>query len=181
MEDKKNIEDEEYKKRIQDLVENLEKTKDKDSPKTEQDVIEAKERLLQSIKRRTQQDKYRNERIIVVLTYWIKGIYEFKPEKDNIPIDTLYELIYQQLKKPKILIPNLDPNRNNFLELVDKKRILRNMEVVLGEEHIKQFRKKYNLKKLVGSDSIGKEFFYLIVIIGICSFLILLVVWYLFF
>lgn len=169
---------EDYKKRMKELVERVEKTKDKNSKYTEQDIIEAKQRLLQSIKRRTQQDKYRSERIIVVLTYWIKGIYQYK--EDHIPIDTLYELIYQQLKKPKILIPNLDPNRNNFLELVDKRRILRNMEVVLGEEHIKQFRKKYNLKKLVGSDSIGKKFFYLIVIIGICSFPILLGVWYLF-
>ena len=54
------------------------------------------------------------------------------------------------------------------------------MEVVLGEEHIKQFRKKYNLKKLVGSDSTGKKFFYLIVIIGICLFPILFVASYLF-
>lgn len=145
MENREKIEDKEYKERIKKIVERVEKTKDKDSKYTEQDIIEKLERLLQTITRKTQEGKFRSEKIIVILTYWINGIYKNKKEKDYIPIDTLYELIAEQLKKPNPYFPKFDLNR----EIADKRRILRKMEIVLGVKKIKQFKKKYNLSKLV--------------------------------
>ena len=184
MEDKKNIEDEEYKKRIQDLVENLEKTNDKDSQYTEQDIIEEKEKVLQILTRKTHESKYRNEFIIAMLTYWIHSLYKFRTEKNQSQeeIDALYKLIYEQLKKPHILIPNPDPNKPNITEIIAKKMILRNLERLLGEKNVKSFKKKYKINKLINENLTVKRLFYLIVIFGCCVFLpLFFAVWYLFF
>lgn len=146
MEDK---EDEEFKKRIRELVKNVEK-KDADSQYTEQDLIEARERLIQKIKRITQEEKFRSERILLTSTYWIQSLYKHKIEDQHQDeIDTFYEIIFEQLKKPSMYIPNPDPTRPNPIEIADKKRILRNMEKVLGEEEMNRFKKKYNLSKLI--------------------------------
>ncbi len=147
MKDREKIEDEEYKKRIQDLVENLEKTNDKDSKYTEQDIIEIKEEVLQILTRKTHESKYRNEFIIANLTYWIHSLYKFRTEKNQSQeeIDDLYKLIYEQLKKPHILI--LDSEPDIIFEIIDKKRILRNLERLLGEKNVKSFKKKYKINK----------------------------------
>lgn len=148
MEDK---EDEEFKKRIRELVKNVEK-KDPDSHYTEQDLIDARENLIQKIKRRTQEEKYRDEKLILISTLWIQSLYKHKIEdqhKDE--IDSFYEIIFEQLKKPNMYIPNLYPNRSNPIEIADKKRILREMEKVLGEKEMNRFKKKYNLSKLNSS------------------------------
>ena len=142
-------EDEEFKKRIRELVKNVEK-KDPDSQYTEHDLKEARERLIQTIKRRTQEEKYRDEKLIVLSTLWIQSLYKHKIEDQHQDeIDTFYEIIFEQLKKPSMYIPNLDPTRPNPIEIADKKRILRNMEKVLGEEEMNRFKKKYNLSKLI--------------------------------
>jgi hypothetical protein len=141
-------EDEEFKKRIRELVKNVEK-KDPDSQYTEQDLKEARERLIQTIKKRTHEDKYRNEFIIMTSTLWIQSLYRHKIEDQHQDeIDTFYEIIFEQLKKPFMYTTNLDPTT---IEIVDKKRILRNMENVLGKEKVDFFKKKYNLSKLIGS------------------------------
>ena len=153
MEDK---EGEEFKKRIRELVKNVEK-KDEDSNVTEQDVIDAKNRVLQSIKRRTQEEKSRNERILATLTYWIKSLYKYRPERYQEEIDELYDLIYQQLKKPNLALPNLDPNKQNPIEIADRGRVLRNMEKVLGEGEVNRFKEKFNLNKLIASVHKSKQ------------------------
>lgn len=154
MEDK---EDEEFKKRIRELVKNVEK-KDPDSNYTEQDVTEARERLMQNIKSRTQEEKYRDERIIIMSTYWIQSLYKNKIEDQHQDeIDTCYEVLSEQLKKPSMHIPNLDPTRPNPLELTDKKRILRNMENVLGKDKVDFFRRRYNLQIFIGPTQKSKQ------------------------
>ena len=137
---------EEYRKRIRKIVERVEKTEDKDSKYTEQDIIERKEKLLQIIEKRTQKDKHRSEFIIATLTYWIRSIYKYEKERDHIPIDKLYTLVYEQLKKPNPYFPKFDLNRENPLEIADRRRILRNMENLIGAENIKSFKKRYNIK-----------------------------------
>lgn len=142
MEDKEN---EEFKKRIRELVKNVEK-KDLESQYTEQDLKEARERLIQTVKRRTQEEKYRDEKLIVLSTLWIQSLYKHEIEDQHRDeIDTFYEIIFEQLKKPAMYIPNLDPTKPNPLDFADKKRILRNMENVLGKEKVDFFKKKYNL------------------------------------
>jgi len=142
MEDKEN---EEFRKRIRELVKNVEK-KDPNSQYTEQDLKEARERLIQTVKRRTQEEKYRDEKLIVLSTLWIQSLYKHEIEDQHRDeIDTFYEIIFEQLKKPAMYIPNLDPTKPNPLDFADKKRILRNMENVLGKEKVDFFKKKYNL------------------------------------
>jgi len=169
---------EEYKKRMKEIIERVEKTKDKDSKYTEQDVIEKKEELLQILTRKTHEGKYRSEQIIAMLTYWIHSLYKFRTKKNQSQeeIDALYKLIYEQLKKPNILIPNPDP----FIDRLDKRKILKNMEKLLGEKNIKSFIKRYNLKKDLDLNLSVKRIFYLIVIIGFSCFPIYLWVWYMF-
>ncbi len=157
---------EEYRKRIRDLVERVENTKDKNSKYTEQDLIERKEKLLQTITRITKESKFRSERIIATLTYWINSIHKYKAENDHIPIDTLYKLIYEQLKKSNLFIPKLNIKGDNQLEIADKRSILRNMEVILGVERVNQFKKKYNInRKLLGDLSLSHEIFILCIIV----------------
>lgn len=142
MEDKEN---EEFRKRIRELVKNVEK-KDPNSQYTEQDLKEARERLIQTVKRRTQEEKYRDEKLIVLSTLWIQSLYKHEIEDQHRDeIDTFYEIIFEQLKKPAMYIPNLDPTKPNPLDFADKKRILRNIENVLGKEKVDFFKKKYNL------------------------------------
>ena len=89
MEDKEN---EEFKKRISEVVKNVEK-KDEDSDYTEQDVIDTKNKVLQTIKRRTQEEKFRSEFTLVALTYWIQSLYKHRPERFQEEIDELYNII----------------------------------------------------------------------------------------
>lgn len=146
MEDKEN---EEFKRRIIELVKNVEK-KDEDSNVAEQDVIDAKNRVLQTAKRRTQEEKFRSEFILVALTYWIQSLYKYRPEKYQEEIDELYNIIYQQLKKPNFYIPYK-------LQIADKRRILNNMKKVLGEGEINRFKEKYNLSELISSVQESKQ------------------------
>ena len=111
---------------------------------TEQDIIDKKLLLLQKITRKTHEFKYRSEELIAILTHWINAKHNNKAEEDHIPIDILYELIYEQLKKPNPYFPKENP-----LEIAEKRKILKNMENILGVKKIKQFKKKYNLSKLV--------------------------------
>ena len=189
LEDKDN---EEYKKRIKELIENIEKTKDKDSKYTEQDLIEDKDGLLQTIKRKTQEDKFRSERIIVVLTYWIKSYYKKRMEKGQFQeeIDELYELIYKQFRKPSSHISNLDsrnPNLDIFYldsrglnpeEKADKFRIFEKMLWVLGVENVeKDFSRKYKYVHFGFEDvSFKKELIQCSLVVIILIIVIILVI-----
>ena len=72
--EKENPED--YRKRIRDLVNKMEKDQEKDKHNSigEQQVIEAKERLLQTAKSKIHPD-FRDEKTLMVFTYTIRDYY----------------------------------------------------------------------------------------------------------
>lgn len=186
LDEKEKIETDEYKKRIKELIDRVEKNKekDKDTPVGEQQVIEAKERLLQTAKSKIH-PLYRSERIILVFTYLIRDYYRRRADL-KVPLkkvqlqeemDVLYKLIYEELKKPSLHNPNLNPYRRNTADIIDKRRILEKMTQVLGEENIRIFYKDYDVRKLVHSASrwknnwlTGKEKVCLTVIVFIIIF-----------
>lgn len=156
MEDRDN---EEYKKRNKELIEKMER--DKDIPVGEQQVIEAKERLLQTTISKIH-PSYRNERIILVLTYIIRDYYmrisdPTEKEQFQEKIDALYKLIYEELKKPNLYLPTMNPYRRKTANFIEKRRILDKMIQVLGTENIKQFYVDYDVKKLFPQGSRWKN------------------------
>ncbi|NHJ22527.1 MAG: hypothetical protein EAX91_16390 [Candidatus Lokiarchaeota archaeon] len=168
MEDK---ELEEYKRRILELIENVEKSKD--IPFGEQQVIDSRKKLLQIAKAGINPN-YRREILIIVFTHTIRDYYKKRAdpnETENFQeeIDELYRLIYEELRKPSPYIPDSDPKHQ--FEIADRRRILRRMTSVLGVENINQFKKDYKLKKLVGSTSILQPCF--CIIFGVLSIILI--------
>ena len=117
-------------------------------------VQEAKERLLQTVKAKIRPD-FRNEKIIIVFTFIIRDYYRRSAEpnvKDQfqMEIDELYTLIYNELKKPNPFLVKINSNRTTHEQLMDNRRILGNMGIVLGRERIKNdFYNKFNINKLI--------------------------------
>lgn len=164
MDDKDKIEAEEYKKRIKEFIDRVEKDKDKtkDSPISEQQVIEAKETLKQTAISKIHPD-YRSERIVLVFAYMIRDYYRRKADP-NIPtekeqfqeeIDALYNLIYEELKKPSLNFLNLSPYRRKTTDLMEKRSTLEKMTKILGVEHITLFYNEYDIYSLVDEPSHG--------------------------
>lgn len=170
-----NKDNEEYKKRIKALIEKVEK--EKDAPEGERLVLEAKERLKQTAISKIH-PIYRNEKIIIVFVYMIRDYYKqitdsTSPyEKDQLQeeIDGLFNLIYEELKKPNLLIHNRDPVIKAKVEDLDKKRILTNMARVLGEENINQFYKRFNIRKSIGLEPMTNAVYF------VCIFVIIFVI-----
>lgn len=170
---------------VKDLNEKLiEKTRDKYSQYIEQDLLEDKGGLLDTIKIRTQEDKFRNESIIAILTYWIKGYYEQRTKKEQFKeeISELYGLIEEQFKKPSSHIsqeipvnPNLeifylDSKGLNPEEKADRMRILEKIMWFLGVKNVDQdFVKKFKDLDFgferVSFKSLKKELIQLILIV----------------
>lgn len=184
MENREKIEDEEYKKRMKELVEKVEKNKDKDVPMGEQQIIDAKKRIMQTAKSKLHPD-FRNEMALMIFTFQLKDYLKERAEsteKDLLQkeIDDISQLIINELKKPSAYNINYKTNRIDNREIYDKRRILGKMGMVLGRDHMNAFYEKYKINKLRDENLSTNRFFYLIVIIGICLFPILLVLWYLF-
>lgn len=144
MENKAN---EEYQKRIKELIERAEKGEN--SPESYRQLLEKLGQVKQSaisIIRKS----HRNDKAIIGFVFVLREYYRlsadpkypFEKGKFQEEIDSLYKLIYEELKKPNKYIPDT-------WDIDEKKKILRNMRVVLGAENIEQFCKKYNIRKLV--------------------------------
>lgn len=170
LEDKEN---EEYRKRIRDLAERLEKDKDKESAIGEQQVIEAKEQLLQTAKSGIH-PYYRREMIIMVFVYTIRDYYKKRAdstEKEQFQkeIDALYKLIFEELIKPSPNIHPSDPKFKKKVEKLDRKRILKNMTRILGMENLfRDFYKHYDIKEATRTDLCTKEILWCVLTI-ICG------------
>ena len=157
-----NEENEEYKNRIKELIERLEKNKDNDTPVGEEQVIEEKERLLQTTKSRIH-PYYRSERIILVFVNRVRDYYnrrasslvknQFQEE-----IDKLYGLIYEELIKPNPDIQSSDPKFKKKAEKLERKRILKKMTRILDVENLfRDFYKHYDVKEATRTDHAQKK------------------------
>jgi len=144
---------EEYRKRIRDLVDKVEKGKD--TP--EEQLLEAKELLLKTAKSRIH-PYYRSERIMLAFIYTIREYYnrrasslvknQFQKE-----IDKLYRLIFEELIKPNPNINPSDPKFKKKAEKLDRKRILKKMTIILGMENLfRDFYKHYDIKEATRTD-----------------------------
>ena len=152
MEEKDN---EEYRNRVKKLIDKVEKEKyeDKDTSIGEAQVLEAQERVLQKAKSKIHPD-FRDFKIVFVFAYTIRDYYRRRaesPEKDLFQeeIDTLYRLIYEELKKTNPFLLNYDPNRKNYAEISDKRRVLGHIAIVLGKEKMTRFYDKFNIAELL--------------------------------
>ena len=151
MEDKEN---EEFRKRIRDSVDRVEK--DKNTPEFYRQFLEKIEELKQSAI--LDIDDKRNDISIIGFASVIqlyKGL-DTDPnspyEKDQFQkeINSLYQLIYEELKKPNPFLRNLN-HRTKHLEIKDRKRLLVMIKKLLGEENFNHFYKNFKIRKLVGS------------------------------
>jgi len=146
---------EDYRKRIKELVDKIEKEKDKtkDPSFGETQILEAQERLLQTAKSKIHPD-FRDFKIVMIFAFTIRDYYRRRaesPEKDLFQeeIDGLYELIYEELKKPNPFFLNYNANRRNYAEIRDKRRTLGHIAMVLGKEKMTQFYETFNIAKLL--------------------------------
>ena len=152
MEEKEN---DEYKKRVKEFIDKVEKGKDevRDTSIGEALVLEAQERVLQTAKSKIHPD-FRDFKIVLLFAYTIRDYYRRRaesPEKDLFQeeIDGLYELIYEELKKPNPFLLNYDANRRNYAEISDKRRMLGHIAMAIGKEKMTQFYKKFNINELL--------------------------------
>lgn len=154
---------EEYRKRIKELVDKIEKEKDKtiDPSIGEAQVLEAQERLLQTAKSKIHPD-FRDFKIVFVFAYTIRDYYRRRAEsleKDLFQeeIDTLYRLIYEELKKPNPFLLNYDSTRKNYAEISDKRRVLGHIAMVLGKEKMTKFYEKFHIAELLQVKPTGRN------------------------
>lgn len=155
--------DEDYKKRVQELVDKIEKEKDKtkDTSIGEEQILEAKERLLKTAKSKIHPD-FRDFKIVFVFAYTIRDYYRRRaesPEKDKFQeeIDTLYRLIYEELKKPNPFLLNYDSTRKNYAEISDKRRVIGHVAMVLGKEKMTKFNEKFHITELLQGKPTGRN------------------------
>lgn len=167
MEDREKIEDDEYKKRVKELIERVEKGDN--SPEMYRQLLEKIDEVkrkaisiideeFRNIKAKSRKIRFisikdkesRNIKAIFGFVFALREYYSIKSDpnfpfsKDGLQeeIDVLYKLIYDELKKPNLSIPE----RWSILE---RRRILKDMEVFLGTENMEYFSKNYKLKKLI--------------------------------
>ena len=162
MDDKGKKDEDDYKKRIKDVIKKLNKNSELGLPEDERQLIEEGEMIKQRIISKIHPD-YRDEKIIRMFVFMIHGYYK-RREVTNVPsdeeqyqdkIDELYGLIYEELKKPSPCFPDANLNRKNNKDLIDKRRIFWQMFSVLGKENIeKDFLQKTNVSKLIQLDII---------------------------
>ena len=175
MEDKEN---EDYKKRIKELIDKVEKEEDAPVRLVEQEIINIKEHLLEAEKSRIH-PYYRSEGIIYVFYTTIRYFYKLKASKtltgkDKLQeeIDALFKLIYEELKKSSPHIP--ETKHKEYHEKIDKRRIVGEMTKLLGLENMNNdFFKKYNTKLILKGNWTGMFWLLTVLFLGIVSFAIL--------
>jgi len=153
----------EYKKRIKELIEKMEKSKDKgidnanDTPEKYQELLGAMESAKQTAISKIDPD-YRNGRILIVFIhmirdyYWLRADPKFPAKEDQFQeeIDQLYGLIYEDLKKPNPSLFHYSPDERKKMEKRQRRTIVNTMVQMLGLENVsKDFYKNYNVNPLI--------------------------------
>lgn len=153
---------EEYKKRITEMVEKIEKS---------EEILEKYQQILGKMINFNQSVILRNtplrsdQRIfafmILIEEYYILLEDPIFLNKDIFQedIDFLYDLIYLELKKESPFVVNnkyrFTKTQKEIFEGRNRYKMINYMKKLLGEENVKQFYKKYNI-----SDLLGKKFFF---------------------
>lgn len=164
MDEKEKIEDQEYKKRIKELVDRLEKGKNTDTSEVYRELLEGIEYTKQ-IAITNINLKYLNDRSLMGFIILIQEYYNLREDakspfgRDQFQeeIEILYELINIELKKSNPFIYHSNPKVKEKLEARYKKRILTRMKELLGSENVKQFIDKFNIPYSIGLNSIMNE------------------------
>lgn len=170
-----NKENEEYKKRIKELIDRIEKGDN--SPEAYRQLLLKIEQIKRSAISITER-QVRNERAIIGFVYalreyyWLRADPKYPFEKDRFlqEINALYKLIARELKKPNPHIPLK-------WDIDEKRRIVNNMKLVLGEEHISYFIKKYKIRRILRLKFEMREGYKYYVCCWIIAFIVLLSIW----
>jgi len=181
----------ELNEELRDLSIKMKKYKEVDSRYTSeyyQDLLgeyeKAKQRAISKIN-----PQYRSEQSVVDFVFIIREMnlvindpkYPNKNDKFQEEIDSLYELIYEELKKPSPFLPKGVPNTISPEEIQDKKRIIWTMTNILGADKMpKDFSKSIglipsnsfgSLMKISGIVCIVSIFFVLVMLLLLLNFL----------
>lgn len=65
----------------------------------------------------------------------------------------MFNLIYEEFKKPSLFIRDIDPDIKEKVEISVKKKDLAHIKKLLGDENYRHFYKKYNVRALVRDNS----------------------------
>ena len=172
MEDKDN---EEYKNRIRELIERVEKGEN--SPEAYQQLLDKLEQIKNvAISKTKRQD--RNEKSIVGFVYAIREYYGLRNDP-NYPFDkedlrkkitAIFKLVYYELLKP--------PNVPVRWALDDKRRIIENMTKVLGTEIMDIFIKRYKIRRLLRLKFEDTKYYKYYAICWTIAFIVLLTIFF---
>ena len=186
--DKDKDDNDEYKKRIKDVIKKLNKNSELGLPEDELRLIEEGERIKQRIISKIHPD-YLNENTIRMFVIMIRGYYKLRGVT-NVPsdeeqyqdkIDELYALIYEEFKKPSPYFPDANLNRKNNEDLIYKRRIYWQMHSVLGKENMeKDFSQKCNVDDILHLDIFPGCLIWIIVLIAIVTVVIVFGVFWIF-
>lgn len=170
LEDKDN---EEYKNRIRELIERVEKGEN--SPEAYQQLLDKLEQIKNVAISKTKRHD-RNEKSIVGFVYAIREYYGLRNDP-NYPFDkedlrkkitAIFKLIYKELLKP--------PNIPVRWALDNKRRIVENMTKVLGTEIMDIFIKRYKIRRLLRLKFEEKKIFKYYAVCWTITFIVLLTI-----
>ena len=151
-------ENEEYKKRIRDLVSRVEAYAESNTPEIYQQLLDELERLQESIIRNVQ-EKYRNAKVIYGFIFLLENYYYLRKdpvfssreEKFQKQIDFAYRCIYEELKKLNLNRPKYTQMTEEELSEIHKALIY--MRRIIGAKKTEQFYNKYKIENLVSLNS----------------------------
>jgi len=180
----------EYKKRIKELIDNVEKNVGRDddetydTPEKYQKLLEAMERAKQAAISKIDPD-YRNGRILIVFIQVIRDYYllradpKFPTKEDQFKdeIDQLYRLVYEDLKKPNLSFLHYSPEERKKMEKKQRRTVVNTMVAMLGLENVSNdFYKRYNINPLILKDTYMKEVcIFVVVFIAILFFVLVFI------
>lgn len=175
MGEKEREDQEDYKKRIKELIERVEKGDN--SPEAYQQLLDKLEQIKNvAISKTKRQD--RNEKSIVGFVFAIREYYGLRNDP-NYPFDKedlrkkitkIFKLVYKEILKP---IPSI-PHRWDY---DNKRRIVENMTKVLGTEIMDIFIKRYKIRRLLRLKFEDTKYFKYYVCCWIIAFFVLLSIW----
>ena len=166
---------EEYRKRIKELVERVEKGEN--SPEAYQQLLDKLEKIKNVAISETKRHN-RNEKSIVGFVYAIREYYGLRNDP-NFPFDKedlrkkitkIFKLIYKELLKP--------PNVPVRWALDNKRRIVENMTKVLGTEIMDIFIRRYKIRRLLRLKFEDTKYFKYYAICWTITFIVLLTIFF---
>ena len=167
---------EEYKKRIRELVERVEKGEN--SPEVYQQLLDKLEQIKNVAISETKRHD-RNEKSIVGFVYAIREYYGLRNDP-NYPFDkedlrkkitAIFKLVYKEILKP---IPSV-PHRWDY---DNKRRIIENMTKVLGTEIMDIFIKRYKIRRLLRLKFEDTKYYKYYAICWTIAFIVLLTIFF---